>query len=390
MQLTIKALVGILTTISAATAVSFDMENLGAEKRGVSGEELHMLHGNEVLARFANGVYPEVANGTRVSKRAGGAEVDLTSVGGGTAWAVKAKIGSNEEEVTMLLDSGYEHALVAADSDYSPGKSSSNENTGEKFFAGFLTGGGNEGTIHLDDLSVGGLKASKFAFGYTKNRDFSGNQKLGGILGMSLPGHVDYVPGFKNHGWGGLIQTLKSQGVIDEAMYQMTLKGDGGKLSIGEVDDSQYEGDLETLTNTGKAYGHCGFKGTLNGEKHNFLLDSGTMGIAGSYDSVKKFLQGMSGVELVEEDKRGSVTGKVDCDSMPSFKISVDGKFDVKLSDDVMKKYDLGNGKCMLPIYGYTNMPNSYSYNWIVGGAFMREVSVVCKFDSNEMQIARQ
>lgn len=43
MQLTIKALVGILTTISAATAVSFDMENLGAEKRGVSGEELHML-----------------------------------------------------------------------------------------------------------------------------------------------------------------------------------------------------------------------------------------------------------------------------------------------------------------------------------------------------------
>ena len=371
-------------------AVSFDMENLGAEKRGVSGEELHMLHGNEVLARFANGVYPEVANGTRVSKRAGGAEVDLTSVGGGTAWAVKAKIGSNEEEVTMLLDSGYEHALVAADSDYSPGKSSSNVNTGEKFFAGFLTGGGNEGTIHLDDLSVGGLKASKFAFGYTKNRDFSANQKLGGILGMSLPGHVDYVPGFKNHGWGGFIQTLKNQGVIDEAMYQMTLKGDGGKLSIGEVDDSQYEGDLETLTNTGKAYGHCGFKGTLNGEKHNFLLDSGTTGIAGSYDSVKKFLQGMSGVELVEEDKRGSVTGKVDCDSMPSFKISVDGKFDVKLSDDVMKKYDLGNGKCMLPIYGYTNMPNSYSYNWIVGGAFMREVSVVCKFDSNEMQIARQ
>jgi len=296
----------------------------------------------------------------------------------------------NEEEVTMLLDSGYEHALVAADSDYSPGKSSSNEDTGEKFFAGFLTGGGNEGTIHLDDLSVGGLKASKFAFGYTKNRDFSGNQKLGGILGMSLPGHVDYVPAFKNHGWGGFIQTLKSQGVIDEAMYQMTLKGDGGKLSIGEVDDSQYEGDLETLTNTGKAYGHCGFKGTLNGEKHNFLLDSGTTGIAGSYDSVKKFLQGMSGVELVEEDKRGSVTGKVDCDSMPSFKISVDGKFDVKLSDDVMKKYDLGNGKCMLPIYGYTNMPNSYSYNWIVGGAFMREVSVVCKFDSNEMQIARQ
>ena len=390
MQLTIKALVGILTTISAATAVSFDMENLGAEKRGVSGEELHMLHGNEVLARFANGVYPEVANGTRVSKRAGGAEVDLTSVGGGTAWAVKAKIGSNEEEVTMLLDSGYEHALVAADSDYSPGKSSSNENTGEKFFAGFLTGGGNEGTIHLDDLSVGGLKASKFAFGYTKNRDFSGNQKLGGILGMSLPGHVDYVPAFKNHGWGGFIQTLKNQGVIDEAMYQMTLKGDGGKLSIGEVDDSQYEGDLETLTNTGKAYGHCGFKGTLNGEKHNFLLDSGTTGIAGSYDSVKKFLQGMSGVELVEQDKRGSVTGKVDCDSMPSFKISVDGKFDVKLSDDVMKKYDLGNGKCLLPIYGYTNMPRSYSYNWIVGGAFMREVSVVCKFDSNEMQIARQ
>ena len=186
MQLTIKALVGILTTISAATAVSFDMENLGAEKRGVSGEELHMLHGNEVLARFANGVYPEVANGTRVSKRAGGAEVDLTSVGGGTAWAVKAKIGSNEEEVTMLLDSGYEHALVAADSDYSPGKSSSSENTGEQFFAGFLTGGGNQGTIYLDDLSVGGLKASKFAFGYTKNRDFSGNQKLGGILGMSL------------------------------------------------------------------------------------------------------------------------------------------------------------------------------------------------------------
>lgn len=388
MQFTLKALLGLLATVSLASAVSFDMEYVGPEKRGISGEELHKLHGEQFQARVAKGVYLGVGNETNIDKRGKSSNVDLDDKSG-HAWLVKAKVGSEGEEVRMMLDSGYEHALIAADS-YSPKKSSTSENTGEDFNAAFMTGGGNRGTIYKDDVSVGGLKASGLAFGYTKERDFSNDQNIGGMLGMALSGHQESAPAFARHGWNGFLKTLEDQGVIDEAKYQMTLKSDGGKLAIGEVDDSQYEGDLETVPNTGLQYGHCGFQGTLNGKKHNFLLDSGTAGIGGSYNSIKKFLQGISGVELVENEKDGSVSGKIDCDKLPDVKITVADKFDIKIPEDSLKLYEMGGGKCMLPFFGYTNIPMSYDYNWIAGGTIMKQVSVVCTFGSNKMQIAKQ
>ena len=50
------ALLRLLATISAATPLSFDLEQVGAEKRVVSREVLHKLHGEKFLAQLDKGV----------------------------------------------------------------------------------------------------------------------------------------------------------------------------------------------------------------------------------------------------------------------------------------------------------------------------------------------
>lgn len=94
--------------------------------------------------------------------------------------------------------------------------------------------------------------------------------------------------------------TFMEQGVIDETMCQTTLKPDGGKLMICEINESWYDDSLETVTEVGLAYVHCCFKGTLIDNKASYSLDSVTTGFPSSYNSVKKFLQNLSDIRLVE------------------------------------------------------------------------------------------
>lgn len=94
--------------------------------------------------------------------------------------------------------------------------------------------------------------------------------------------------------------TFMEQGVIDETMCQTTLKPDGEKLMICEIDDSQYDDSLETVAEVGLSYVHCSFKGTLIDGIASYSLDSVTTGFSSSYNSVKKFLQNLSDIKLVK------------------------------------------------------------------------------------------
>ena len=96
---------------------------------------------------------------------------DLSTISGGSC-VVKAKVDFEEGEAKMMDDSGYAHALIAA-SPYSPDKFSISKNTSEPLNAVLLVGDGNRGTVYKDGISVSGLRAAGFAFGYTHVRDIS-------------------------------------------------------------------------------------------------------------------------------------------------------------------------------------------------------------------------
>jgi len=389
MQFSFNVLLGLLGTISFASAASFDLHYV-PPRDGMSAEERHAAVADHLSKRIASGVYAGLGNETGVDKRSRTASMDLGSNSNGDVWAVKARFGSNEVEQTMILDSGYAHTLIAKNSGYNPDDSDTVKKTGEDVNANFSTGAGNEGTILRDDVSVGGLTAKALAFGYTDSHDFSSDDNLNGVLGIALPNHYESALAFLWHGWHGIVSVLKHQGVTDEAKYQVTLKKDGGKFSIGEVDDSLYEGELKSVWNLGRFRGMCGFKGSVNGKTRGFVIDTGSPGMMALDSEMRRFLESLDGVETSTNSKTGTVTGKFNCDSPPKVKINVDGKLDVEIPEDVLTMYDVGDGKCMLPFYGFKNVGVFFKFNWLIGAPFLRQVSYVCDFDSNHMQIAKQ
>ena len=79
-----------------------------------------------------------------------------------------------------------------------------------------------------------------------------------------------------------------------------------------------------------------------------------------------------------------------DCEVPPIFKVSISDRFNDKLPQDAIRLDNMRNGMCLLWICGYTNFPRRYNHNWIDGESFMRRVSLVCKYDSNHKQVAKQ
>lgn len=295
------------------------------------------------------------------------------------------KIGSEKNKVPIIVDIGSPSTIVK-DSFYRPNESNTASDPLGLFMVSYLSGGSAKGPLVTDDFIIGGMTAKSYPIGILKEKYHSVvmDDKLGGILGMMYPGLAQNIWYKSLPKKADIISHLKDQGVINNRKRQMAL-GEGGKLIIGEHDDSLAEGGLKEMFNAGITQNHVGIKGRFNGRLPVvFHFDTGTHDIITTSFNAKKIFWDV-GAEMKEVDS-GNIIGLVDCKNPPTLKFSAtESDLEVEIPKDEItgNEYD---GKCLLPIIGSfkvgTHGALMYTPNgFVLGQAFLRHVTFAVDFD---------
>lgn len=383
MKLSQNILAGVLVTIAGASALKLDL--------GLAGKSLTDIPTDKRADALLNDVNRWVSrqpllneSDATLQKRGDSGSASVEDTLGDVV--IDVKIGSEKKKVPIIVDIGSPSTIVK-DSFYQPNESSSASDPLGAFTVSYLSGEKANGPLILDDFSVGDLTAKSFPIGMLSKKYYSVvlDDKLGGILGLMYPG-------LAQNKWyktlpkkADLISNLRDQRVIDNRKWQMTI-GDGGKLVIGEHDESLAEGGLKEVVNVGITQNHVGMKGRFNGGVPVvFHFDTGTHGIITTAPNARRIFSEI-GAEVEEVDNGSNIVGVVDCKNPPKLKFSdALGFLDVEIPEEDItgNKY---HGKCLLPIVGSFKIGVHGAlmfepHGFVLGQSFLRHITFAVDFD---------
>jgi len=383
MKLSQNILAGVLVTIAGASALKLDL--------GLAGKSLTDIPTDKRADALLNDVNRWVSrqpllneSDATLQKRGDSGSASVEDTLGDVV--IDVKIGSEKKKVPIIVDIGSPSTIVK-DSFYQPNESSSASDPLGAFTVSYLSGEKANGPLILDDFSVGDLTAKSFPIGMLSKKYYSVvlDDKIGGILGLMYPG-------LAQNKWyktlpkkADLISNLRDQRVIDNRKWQMTI-GDGGKLVIGEHDESLAEGGLKEVVNVGITQNHVGMKGRFNGGVPVvFHFDTGTHGIITTAPNARRIFSEI-GAEVEEVDNGSNIVGVVDCKNPPKLKFSdALGFLDVEIPEEDItgNKY---HGKCLLPIIGSFKIGVHGAlmfepHGFVLGQSFLRHITFAVDFD---------
>lgn len=383
MKLLINVWVGVFVTIAGASAFSMDLGFVGKSLTDIPTDK----RASALLKDFDrwNWRQPHFNKGNEtLNKRGDSGSASVEDALGDVV--IDVKIGSEKKKVPIIVDIGSPSTIVK-DSFYQPNESSSASDPLGAFTVSYLSGEKANGPLILDDFSVGDLTAKSFPIGMLSKKYYSVvlDDKIGGILGLMYPG-------LAQNKWyktlpkkADLISNLRDQRVIDNRKWQMTI-GDGGKLVIGEHDESLAEGGLKEVVNVGITQNHVGMKGRFNGGVPVvFHFDTGTHGIITTAPNARRIFSEI-GAEVEEVDNGSNIVGVVDCKNPPKLKFSdALGFLDVEIPEEDItgNKY---HGKCLLPIVGSFKIGVHGAlmfepHGFVLGQSFLRHITFAVDFD---------
>ena len=383
MKLSQNILAGVLVTIAGASALKLDL--------GLAGKSLTDIPTDKRADALLNDVNRWVSrqpllneSDATLQKRGDSGSASVEDTLGDVV--IDVKIGSEKKKVPIIVDIGSPSTIVK-DSFYQPNESSSASDPLGAFTVSYLSGEKANGPLILDDFSVGDLTAKSFPIGMLSKKYYGVvlDDKIGGILGLMYPG-------LAQNKWyktlpkkADLISNLRDQRVIDNRKWQMTI-GDGGKLVIGEHDESLAEGGLKEVVNVGITQNHVGMKGRFNGGVPVvFHFDTGTHGIITTALNARRIFSEI-GAEVEEVDNGSNIVGVVDCKNPPKLKFSdALGLLDVEIPEEDItgNKY---HGKCLLPIVGSFKIGVHGAlmfepHGFVLGQSFLRHITFAVDFD---------
>ena len=383
MKLSQNILAGVLVTIAGASALKLDLGLAGKSLTDIPTDKRADALLNDVNRWVSRQALLNESDAT-LQKRGDSGSASVEDTLGDVV--IDVKIGSEKKKVPIIVDIGSPSTIVK-DSFYQPNESSSASDPLGAFTVSYLSGEKANGPLILDDFSVGDLTAKSFPIGMLSKKYYSVvmDDKIGGILGL-------LYPGLAQNKWyktlpkkADLISNLRDQRVIDNRKWQMTI-GDGGKLVIGEHDESLAEGGLKEVVNAGITQNHAGMKGRFNGGVPVvFHFDTGTHGIITTALNARRIFSEI-GAEVKEVDNGGNIIGLVDCKNPPKLKFSeVLGLLDVEIPEEDItgNKY---HGKCLLPIVGSFKIGVHGAlmfepHGFVLGQSFLRHITFAVDFD---------
>ena len=383
MKLSQNILAGVLVTIAGASALKLDL--------GLAGKSLTDIPTDKRADALLNDVNRWVSrqpllneSDATLQKRGDSGSASVEDTLGDVV--IDVKIGSEKKKVPIIVDIGSPSTIVK-DSFYQPNESSSASDPLGAFTVSYLSGEKANGPLILDDFSVGDLTAKSFPIGMLSKKYYSVvmDDKIGGILGLLYPGLAQNFWYKTLPKKADLISNLRDQRVIDNRKWQMTI-GDGGKLVIGEHDESLAEGGLKEVVNVGITQNHVGMKGRFNGGVPVvFHFDTGTHGIITTAPNARRIFSEI-GAEVEEVDNGSNIVGVVDCKNPPKLKFSdALGLLDVEIPEEDItgNKY---HGKCLLPIVGSFKIGVHGAlmfepHGFVLGQSFLRHITFAVDFD---------
>lgn len=383
MKLSQNILAGVLVTIAGASALKLDLGLAGKSLTDIPTDKRADALLNDVNRWVSRQALLNESDAT-LQKRGDSGSASVEDTLGDVV--IDVKIGSEKKKVPIIVDIGSPSTIVK-DSFYQPNESSSASEPLGAFTVSYLSGEKANGPLILDDFSVGDLTAKSFPIGMLSKKYYSVvmDDKIGGILGL-------LYPGLAQNKWyktlpkkADLISNLRDQRVIDNRKWQMTI-GDGGKLVIGEHDESLAEGGLKEVVNAGITQNHAGMKGRFNGGVPVvFHFDTGTHGIITTAPNARRIFSEI-GAEVKEVDNGSNIVGLVDCKNPPKLKFSdALGLLDVEIPEEDItgNKY---HGKCLLPIVGSFKVGVQGSlmfepHGFVLGQSFLRHITFAVDFD---------
>lgn len=383
MKLSQNILAGVLVTIAGASALKLDLGLAGKSLTDIPTDKRADALLNDVNRWVSRQALLNESDAT-LQKRGDSGSASVEDTLGDVV--IDVKIGSEKKKVPIIVDIGSPSTIVK-DSFYQPNESSSASDPLGAFTVSYLSGEKANGPLILDDFSVGDLTAKSFPIGMLSKKYYSVvlDDKIGGILGLMYPG-------LAQNKWyktlpkkADLISNLRDQRVIDNRKWQMTI-GDGGKLVIGEHDESLAEGGLKEVVNVGITQNHVGMKGRFNGGVPVvFHFDTGTHGIITTAPNARRIFSEI-GAEVEEVDNGSNIVGVVDCKNPPKLKFSdALGLLDVEIPEEDItgNKY---HGKCLLPIVGSFKIGVHGAlmfepHGFVLGQSFLRHITFAVDFD---------
>lgn len=383
MKLSQNILAGVLVTIAGASALKLDLGLAGKSLTDIPTDKRADALLNDVNRWVSRQALLNESDAT-LQKRGDSGSASVEDTLGDVV--IDVKIGSEKKKVPIIVDIGSPSTIVK-DSFYQPNESSSASDPLGAFTVSYLSGEKANGPLILDDFSVGDLTAKSFPIGMLSKKYYSVvlDDKIGGILGLMYPG-------LAQNKWyktlpkkADLISNLRDQRVIDNRKWQMTI-GDGGKLVIGEHDESLAEGGLKEVVNVGITQNHVGMKGRFNGGVPVvFHFDTGTHGIITTAPNARRIFSEI-GAEVKEVDNGSNIVGVVDCKNPPKLKFSdALGLLDVEIPEEDItgNKY---HGKCLLPIVGSFKIGVHGAlmfepHGFVLGQSFLRHITFAVDFD---------
>lgn len=383
MKLSQNILAGVLVTIAGASALKLDLGLAGKSLTDIPTDKRADALLNDVNRWVSRQALLNESDAT-LQKRGDSGSASVEDTLGDVV--IDVKIGSEKKKVPIIVDIGSPSTIVK-DSFYQPNESSSASEPLGVFTVSYLSGGKANGPLILDDFSVGDLTAKSFPIGMLSKKHYSVvmDDKIGGILGLLYPGLAQNIWYKTLPKKADLISNLRDQRVIDNRKWQMTI-GDGGKLVIGEHDESLAEGGLKEVVNAGITQNHAGMKGRFNGGVPVvFHFDTGTHGIITTALNARRIFREI-GAEVKEVDNGSNIIGLVDCKNPPKLKFSEAlGLLDVEIPEEDItgNKY---HGKCLLPIVGSFKVGVQGSlmfepHGFVLGQSFLRHITFAVDFD---------
>ncbi|KAK6202272.1 aspartic peptidase domain-containing protein [Scheffersomyces amazonensis] len=329
-------------------------------------------------------------------------EEQVTLINENTYYATDLTIGSNNQAVTTLLDTGSSDLWVVAKGatceDPAEGQSSTYcyasgvfdastsstyKNLGTSFSIEYEDNTSSTGTWGTETVGItsAGVSVTGLQFGYVTKTSSSF-----GVLGIAKEGQESSYTEYPN-----LPQQLKSQGYISKAAYSLYLSSpnaSSGTLLFGGIDEDKYTGTLTTLPIVSNPYLAINLDTITVGSTSisasaQPVLDSGTTYTYLSSSTVKKIGQALGGTA------NSGVGYIIDCDQPTdkyiTYKFDQGATIQVPYSELPIPLY-LEDGsladECGLGILSTSSTP-------ILGDNFLRSAYVAYDLDDNTISIAQ-
>jgi hypothetical protein len=306
------------------------------------------------------------------------------------SYFVRAKLGSEEKELFMLLDTGAATSWVmgsectseACGKHNSFGAEDSNSLVvlDDGAFAVNYGTGSVKGNKVQDTINIAGINPSLvFGLANETSNDFN-HFPFDGILGLSMAsGSSD-----------NFLKKVKALNKFDNNIFCVFISraSDGpntGEITFGECNKDKYTGDFTYTDVSADSKGDwaipmdgLSYDGKKAGVKGKLAyIDTGTSYVFGPKADVEAFHKHIPGSSSTD-----GTTWKIPCDSNKEVTYMFSGQSYVIKTSDWQSKPD-ASGSCTSNIYGHEVVPNA----WLLGDLFLKNVYAL--FDADEERIGK-